>query len=278
MNGTIFDIKEFSIHDGPGARVTVFLKGCPLRCKWCHNPEGLTAEAQLMYKKSLCLHCNRCLIPCSHPECKPFGRCIHACANGCLSLSGKIVSSDALVAKMESYRDFFRMAKGGITVSGGEPMLQADFVCEFIQKLRQAMPEVNAALQTSGYADFDTYQRMIDSFDYIMQDLKLGDDAAHRFYTGVSNHKILKNIEYLKQSGKPFLFRIPLIPGITDTHENLTQLSKIAGDYPVELLGYNTLAGAKYEMLDMQYPLAQEQRSSMGSITGFASYFSNVKT
>ncbi len=279
MNGTIFDIKEFSIHDGPGARVTVFLKGCPLRCKWCHNPEGLSPKMQLMHKKNLCVNCGRCKIPCSHPECAPFDRCIHACANGALSVSGKEMSSDELVKKMENYRSFFQMAKGGITISGGEPMMHADFVCEFIDKLKETMPEIHTALQTSGYADHETYRNMVDRFDYIMQDLKLGGSKEHMLYTGVSNEKILKNIEYLKRSGKEFIFRVPLIPGITDTPKNLTLLSQLAGKYPVELLKYNTLAGAKYEMINMNYPLRDETVKDCltDDMSNPISYFQNGK-
>ncbi len=287
MNGTIFDIKEFSIHDGPGARVTIFLKGCPLRCKWCHNPEGLSSKIQLMYKKNMCTHCGKCLQPCDHPECEPFDRCIHACANGCLSLSGKAASPSELADKMTGYRDFFQMTGGGVTISGGEPMVQADFVLEFIKELKHRMPEVHTALQTSGYADYETYCQMIDGFDFIMQDLKLGDCKEHLTYTGVSNDKILKNAEYLKKSGKPFVFRIPLIPGITDTDHNLKLLSQIAEYYPVELLKYNTLAGAKYEMLDMQYPLTEgisiinddvsDNAYSKNKEASPASYFKNAK-
>ncbi len=176
MDGVIFDMKEFSIHDGPGARITVFLKGCPLRCRWCHNPEGLRPQPQLMYNKNTCVHCGACRIPCAHPECAPFGRCIHSCANGCLRVAGKRISSGELAQTLLENADVLTLTGGGITVSGGEPMLQSDFVCELADKL----PGVHKALQTSGYTDLETYKKVVSRFDYIMQDIKLADDGLHR--------------------------------------------------------------------------------------------------
>lgn len=269
MNGIIFDIKEFSIHDGPGGRITVFLKGCPLRCVWCHNPEGLSTKPQLMYKENLCVHCKVCEKECTHDDCKKWGRCIHVCPNNALSVAGREISSDELAKKLLSNKDFLEISGGGVTVSGGEPMLQSEFVCELADKLGS----MHKAIQTSGFTDEDTYKRVIDKFDYIMQDIKIADEELHKKYTGVSNKNILKNIEYLKQSGKEFVFRVPLIPGITDTDENLEAISKITEGYPVELLRYNTLAGAKYKMLGMEYQLSDKKNEDKD----FVSFFENAK-
>lgn len=247
----------------------MFLKGCPLRCVWCHNPEGLTSTPQLLYKKNLCTHCNRCKIPCNHPECTSFNRCIHACANNCLSVSGTDISANALADKLHKNKEILKMLGGGITLSGGEPMLHADFVCELADKLS----DIHLAIQTSGYTDFSIYKSVIDKFDFIMQDIKLADDEAHQRYTGVSNAPILQNIEYLKSCGKPFVFRVPLIPNITDTDQNLKALSKIAESFPVELLRYNTMAGAKYEMLGTKYSLGNTPNRTMD----FTKYFRNAK-
>lgn len=269
MNGTIFDIKEFSIHDGPGARITVFLKGCPLRCKWCHNPEGLSCKPQLMIKENLCVHCMRCRMPCEHEECKSFDRCIHACPNGCISVSGKVISDVELASKINSNAEVLNSMRGGVTFSGGEPLLQADFVCSAAEKLR----DMHKAIQTSGYADIETYKKVILKMDYVMQDIKLADEEAHIKYTGVSNKKIIKNIEWLKDSGKKFVLRVPLIPDITDTDENLEKISKIAGSYPVELLRYNSLAGAKYKMIGMKYLLPDNKNRDID----FTGYFENAR-
>ena len=255
MNGTIFDIKEFSIHDGPGGRITVFLKGCPLRCVWCHNPEGLKKEPQLMHKKNLCTNCGMCKTPCNHEECKPFGRCIHSCYNGALSVAGYEISADELADKLNKNESLLKSLNGGVTISGGEPLMQADFVCELADKLK-----VHKAIQTSGYTDIETYKKVIDKFDYIMQDVKLANCEAHKLYTDVSNENILKNIEYLKNSGKEFVFRVPMIPSVTDTEENLAEIKKITEGYKVEYLPYNTLAGAKYEMLGMEFKLKGEEQ------------------
>ena len=251
MKGIIFDIKEFSIHDGPGGRTTVFMKECPLRCRWCHNPEGLERRIQLMKKHNLCVHCGRCETGCDHEECKPLGICIHACPNGCLSVSGKLVDSIELAEKLKKDKDIFKNLNGGVTVSGGEPLVQADFVCDLADNLNG----IHKAIQTSGYADEEIYKRVISKFDYVMQDIKLVDENKHIKYTGVSNKKILKNIEWLKRSGKKFVLRCPQIPGITDTKENIAAVSRIADGFKIEFLKYNDLAGAKYEMLGMQYKL-----------------------
>ena len=268
MIGTIFDIKEFTIHDGPGSRITVFLKGCPLKCQWCHNPEGLKVKKQLMYKSNFCSHCDACRRKCEHEECQPFERCIHACPNGCLSIAGEEISSEDLANKLQKYADMLHVMGGGITFSGGEPMLQADFICEVAKKL----PGTHKVVQTSGYADLETYQKVVSHMDYVLQDIKLADEQEHIKYTGVSNQKILRNIEWLKTSGKQFVFRVPLIPKSTDTEENLKAISEIVGDYRTELMPYNPLAGAKYAMVDMKYTLSDEKNRE----EDFTKYFKNA--
>lgn len=268
MQGTIFDIKEFTVHDGPGSRITVFLKGCPLRCVWCHNPEGLKVEKQLMYKSTFCTHCNNCFKPCSHEECQPFQRCIHACMTGCLTIAGETIDSDELAKRLKKNEIILKALKGGVTFSGGEPMMQADFVCDTAERLG----DMHKAIQTSGFADLNTYQRVIAHFDYVMQDIKLISNNLHRKYTGVSNDVILKNAEWLKSSGKNFVYRVPLIPGITDTEDNLRAISEFVGNHKTELMPYNEFAGAKYKMVGMKYTLGNEKNRK----EDYASYFKNA--
>ncbi|MCI8525099.1 MAG: glycyl-radical enzyme activating protein [Oscillospiraceae bacterium] len=251
MTGTIFDIKEFSVHDGPGPRVTVFFKGCPLRCQWCHNPEGLLPAPQLLWKRTLCTGCGACRVPCGHLECQPLGRCCHRCIHGALSLSGRTWELDALAARLLGYGGMLRSMGGGVTLSGGEPLYQWEFAAALLERLRG----VHRAIQTSGFAEADAFRAVLAETDYVMMDVKLADPAQHRRYTGVDNAQILRNLRILQESGTPHLLRTPLIPGITDTEENLRAVAALAGESPVELLEYNRFAPAKYGLLEQEFPL-----------------------
>ena len=254
MTATIFDIKEFSIRDGPGSRTTVFFKGCPLRCRWCHNPEGLSPAPQLMVKESRCLHCEQCKAPCSHPECKPFGRCLHVCPQGCVTVSGKEWNSGELAEKILKNRTMLEMLGGGVTFSGGEPMLQHRFLLDLIPKLQG----MHTAMETSGFAAPEAFRAVCEMLDYVMMDVKLANCDAHRKWTGVPNDTILENLRWLKQSGIPHEFRTPMIPGVTDTAENLTAIEELTAGSKWTKLPYNTLAGSKYPMLGMIYPFDKE--------------------
>ena len=250
MTGTIFDIKEMAVHDGPGLRTTVFLKGCPLRCLWCHNPEGLSREPQLSFRAQQCQNCGLCRRGCSHPDCQPYGRCLHICPQGLLSISGKEMTPLQLAQRLKRSR-FLTEPGGGVTFSGGEPLLQH----EFLRAVLEELPGVHTAIETSGYAEEGVFQDIITHMDLVYMDIKLADDSLHRKYTGVSNEKILRNLKLLQQSGIPCIVRTPLIPGITDTEENLTAIRDLIGNLPHELLPYNTMAGAKYPLFGMKFPL-----------------------
>lgn len=248
--GTVFDIKEFTVHDGPGPRVTVFLKGCPLHCKWCHNPEGISEKPQLMIKRNKCVNCGLCKKNCTHEICHEFGRCIYACPRGLISIAGKRYTSQELAIKLESYMPFFKDG-GGVTFSGGEPLLQSNFVISVCKRI----PNIHKALQTCGYAQKQVFQEVLKYVDYVLFDLKLIDSETHKKYTGVYNDCILENYQWLKKSGKPYVVRVPLIPGITDTKENLEKIASITDGDKVELLKYNQLAGVKYNWIGETYAL-----------------------
>ena len=245
MTGTIFDIKEFSLHDGPGPRSTVFMKGCPLRCIWCHNPEGFSDKPQLMIKHNLCTHCKKCEAPCNHDECKAFSRCIHACPEGLISVSGQEISSDKLAKILMKNADFYKINGGGITFSGGEPLIQSEFLLEVISKIK-----CHTAIQTCGHAPCDVFKKVINAVDYVMMDIKIADRELHKKYTGVYNDIILENFEYLKKSKKDYIIRTPLIPDICDTQENLLQIKKIIGNSKWEKLPENIFWNSKYSMLE----------------------------
>lgn len=251
MIGTIFDIKEMAVHDGPGIRTTVFFKGCPLRCKWCHNPEGLSFEPQLMYKDARCIGCKNCQKECKHEECKPFGRCIHACPENCLEISGRKISAKELAKELKISAEILGDTFGGFTFSGGEPLAQPEFLLELMEELK----DCHLCIETSGFTDIETFKSVIDKLDFVIMDIKLANIEEHKKYTGVGNEQILANFEILKESGKPHIIRTPLIPDITDTRENLTAIEKIISGSTWEKLPYNAAAGAKYKMLGMEYCL-----------------------
>lgn len=251
MKGTIFDIKEMAVHDGPGIRTTVFLKGCPLRCQWCHNPEGLSFEPQLMYKDARCIDCKSCQKKCEHPECQAFGRCIYSCPENCLEIAGRQLDSKTLAKELKKSAEILGDTFGGFTFSGGEPLAQPQFLLELIEELK----DYHLCIETSGYAEKEIFKAVIDKLDFIIMDIKLADSEVHKKYTGVGNEKILANFEILKNSGKPYIIRTPLIPNITDTAENISKVKKIIGDSKWEKIPFNAAAGAKYKMLGMEFKL-----------------------
>lgn len=253
VKGTIFDIKEFTVHDGPGIRITVFLKGCHLRCNWCHNPEGLSFEPELMVRESACTHCGQCRNPCSHNMCRDFNRCIYACPSGLIKVIGEKVEADELAVRLKKYSEFLLMNKGGITISGGEPLAQPAFLLDLLKKLKP----MHTALETSGYGEKRVFAEAINLADLILFDIKHMDADVHKKYTGVDNKLIQFNLLNLMSSGKPFIARIPLIPGVNDTDDNLEKtarfLRRAAGRIRVELLPYNPFAGAKYPSVCRKY-------------------------
>ena len=251
MTGIIFDIKEMAVHDGPGIRTTVFFKGCPLRCRWCHNPEGLSFEPQLMYKQVRCIDCKSCKRECDHEVCKPFGRCILSCPENCLEIAGKRVEAKELAEELKKSAEVLGDTFGGFTFSGGEPLAQPEFLLELIENLKG----YHLCIETSGYANEETFKKVIEKLDFIIMDIKLADSLLHEEYIGKGNEQILRNFQILKNSGKDYLIRTPLIPNITDTEENLGKVKEIIGDSQWEKLPYNEMAGAKYKMLSMEYTL-----------------------
>lgn len=250
MKGTVFDIKEFALNDGDGIRTTVFLKGCPLHCIWCHNPEGLSPKRELFIKTNGCKNCGLCKRPCNHPDCKEFSRCLHICPNDLISVAGTDWESDKLADKLLKQCNTLNMLGGGITLSGGEPLMQHKFCEELLSQLKN---KTHIAIETSGYANQQIFDSIIQLCDFVFMDLKLYDNSLHKKYTGVSNENILQNAQKLKESGIPHSFRIPLIPCITDSNENLSALADVIGNSHVELLPYNKLAPAKYKNVNREF-------------------------
>ncbi len=254
MTGIVFEITQLAVFDGPGIRTTVFLKGCPLRCQWCHNPEGLSPEPELMVSKSRCTHCGRCRAVCRHPDhCILCGACVEACPNHLRKICGTRYTPEALAKLLLKDRDYLAKQGGGVTFSGGEPTMQSDFLLAVLKLL----PGVHKAIETCGYCKPEIFRRLLDQLDYVMMDLKLIDEEKHRHYTGVSNKMILENLEQLKRWGKPFVIRIPVIPGVNDDEENFAATARLLQGVQtlerVELLPYHVTAGAKYPMVNREY-------------------------
>lgn len=221
--GIVFSIEEFAVNDGPGIRTTVFLKGCPLRCVWCHNPEGWKSSPEPMVKK------------------------------GWTETCGYFIEAGELARRLGRDADIFRDSGGGVTFTGGEPLLQWEFLCEVMDLL----PDIHKAVETSGYAPPHAFQEVLRRTDTVLFDVKLVDPALHKRYTGVDNAPILKNLQQLRESGKRFVARIPLIPGVNDTEENMRSTLALLRESPglqrVELLRYHKMAGAKYPMVGLRY-------------------------
>ena len=250
--GLVFEIREFTVHDGPGGRLTVFLKGCPLACTWCQNPEGQNVYPELMARTNACTGCGSCRKEVDTEEYRLFGRSPSRCPAGLLRVSGEWYTAEALLDRILPLKEMLEMTAGGVTFSGREPLLQSDFLAEALDLLRES--GIHTAIETSGYADAETFREIVlRRCDYVMMDLKLIDRSLHEAYTGVDNDVILENARVLKESGLPHVFRTPLIPGITDTEENLAAIARFVGDSPHEKIPYNAAAGSKYPMLGREY-------------------------
>jgi pyruvate formate lyase activating enzyme len=223
VTGILFDIKEFALFDGPGLRTTVFLKGCPLRCAWCHNPEGLTAEPQMLRSA------------------------------GGERLVGQRFEAAALATRLNRQADILRDAGGGVTFSGGEPLQQAAFVGAVIDGLDRQ----HVVLDTSGYGEEAEFRRLVAKVDLVFFDLKLIDPHLHERYTGCGNGPILRNLRALSESKRPYVIRVPLVPGVTDTAANLSAIAQtcrcLAGLVRVDLLPYNRAAGGKYDACGLRF-------------------------
>lgn len=260
MKGLIFSIEEFAVYDGDGIRVNVFFKGCPLRCQWCHNPEGWENHIQIVKNPNGCLHCGTCIHICPSPErCTLCGQCILHCPRCLIRQSGQWMEASALAQRLMQYAPILRQSGGGLTFSGGEVLMQPDFLCEILEKTAS----MHRVIETSGYGDPEKWRRVLHLTDFVYYDLKIMDSAKHKAYTGVSNDLILQNAEILFASGVPCTIRVPFIHNVNTDSENLAALCVFVKNaknlHKVELLSYNKLAGAKYKGLGLTYGYTFQQ-------------------
>ena len=231
LTANIIDIKHLAVHDGPGIRTTIFFKGCPLRCQWCHNPESQIAAPQLGLLQKCCIQCRQCAEVCLHhrfvdnehiidrASCTACGKCVKACPVNALELYGKTVTLDEVVAELLRDKVFYQNSNGGCTVSGGEPLLQSDFCAALFAELKKH--NVHTALDTCGAVPWSAFEKVLPVTDMILFDLKHPDSAQHKAAVGMGNEQLLTNLFELDKYNKPIEIRIPLIPGINSDMDSL---------------------------------------------------------
>lgn len=259
--GIITSIQRFSIHDGPGIRTTIFFKGCPLRCQWCHNPETYLSERELCYKAEKCIGCGRCVETCSQQglTLKEEGLeyqsdiCLHcfACAENCpakaLFVCGEKRTLSETLKEVLADKSLYRSSRGGVTFSGGEATMQSEFVVDLAKELKKE--GIHLALDTCGLCNPKVFARVVEPMDLCLYDIKHSDSEKHRELTGAGNEVILRNLSYLNEIGKPIFIRIPVIPGKNDSWENYEAIAGILSNkqavQEIALLGYHALGLSK---------------------------------
>jgi pyruvate formate lyase activating enzyme len=259
--GIVFDIQRGSLRDGPGVRTTVFLKGCPLRCRWCHNPEAMRRMPQLSFNVDRCVICGDCGAVCPEgahrfeggghvidfSRCVACGRCVDACDHEGLWMVGSDMSADDVMTEVCADQDFYRHTGGGMTLSGGEPLCQPDFALELLRKSRAL--GIATCVETSGFVPAEVLERALAYVDLLLVDYKMTDPQKHIEYTGVTNERILENLEGAYKCGTAIMLRCPIVPGVNDDDQHLRGIREIDKKYPglrgIELLAYHNLGVSK---------------------------------
>ena len=273
VSGVVTDIQRFSIHDGPGIRTTVFVKGCPLRCFWCHNPEALEPRPQLQYFPDRCIGCGACVDACpeaahaihdgihrfDRSRCTGCGLCVETCYARALLMAGEVKSADEIVEVVLRDTAFYETSGGGVTISGGEPLQQPRFTRAVLAACREA--GVHTAIETAGHVAWDHLLTVLPETDLVMMDIKTMHTEAHRKATGVSNERILENARRVSENGTPLIIRTPIVPGVNDTVESIDAIAGFAAGLrslvTYELLRFHMMAGAKYAALGMACQAAE---------------------
>lgn len=250
MRATIFDIQRASMVDGPGVRTSVFFKGCNLRCAWCHNPEGMESKRQLLFYKSRCSHCGRCKTFCTRSECVSCGECAEICPSGARKAVGYDITADELLQKVLEDMPFYRAGNGGVTCSGGECMLQADFLKTFLSMCKAET--VHTAVDTAGCVSWQAFESVLPYADMFLYDIKCISSDRHRKFVGVDNRVILENYRRLIEAGARIWVRVPLIPEFNCEDEEMARVCEFLAKFrpeKVEILPYHAMGEGKYAAL-----------------------------
>jgi pyruvate formate lyase activating enzyme len=290
VTGAVTNIQRFSIHDGPGIRTTVFLKGCNLRCFWCHNPETLRPQPELQIFPNRCIGCGECFKRCPNgchamvdgvrqflrDQCTACGICADTCYAQALEIVGKVKTVDQVVEEVLRDRAFYETSGGGVTVSGGEPLLQLDFTIGILALSREQ--GIHTAIETAVNYPWERVAAVLPVTDLVMMDIKLMDSAKHRECTGVPNERILENAMRLGQQSIPLIVRTPVIPGVNDTTDEIEAIAAFVAGLPnlqyYELLPFHPMATSKYDSLDLDYrarDMKSPSRETMDALTAAAS-------
>ncbi len=293
MNGIITTIQRMSIHDGPGIRSTIFLKGCNLHCLWCHNPETYSAKIELEWIADKCIGCGECMSVCrtgaltvdagivqlDKKKCMSCFVCMSNCFTGALQKVGREISPAETFSEIEQDFPFFKESQGGITISGGEPMLQEQYVTETLQLFKNA--GCHTAIETNLTVPWEKYQRVLEYIDLVMADLKLMNDQKHRQWTGGSNRQVLENILKLEQSGKAYWLRTPIVPRVNHSKKEVEEIvafvSGLKNIQKFELLPFHSLAASKYKNLGIDNFFEEENTISQKELECYNSILEKYK-
>ena len=289
----IFDIKRYAINDGPGIRIVIFMKGCNLNCLWCHNPEGISFRQEKIYTVSKCIQCGTCVRACLEKAltltgngivtdpglCQLCGQCAEVCPTKAIELSGRSMTVNQIMNEIRKERVFFDQSGGGVTFSGGEPLLHSEFLIPLLDECGKQ--GIHRAVDTAGLVNSEILIEAARRTDLFLFDLKMMDSEMHRKWTGVANEKILKNLKLLAESGAKIIIRIPLIGGVNDDFENIKATAQFIADLPgekreINLLPYHKIAQTKYGKLgrpgDFQLLNEPDKKTQLNAISIFREY------
>lgn len=293
--GTIINIQKYCVHDGPGIRTTVFFKGCPLRCWWCHNPESHNPKHEIMFFQERCQGCGVCVKRCpenaieikdsvpvwDEKKCRLCGKCTDFCPNNAREYVGQDITKVELMQEIAKDMVFYEESGGGVTFSGGEPLLHADFLSEVLKSCKEK--GINTAVETSGYAPWESFEKILGNVDLFLYDLKLMDSEKHKKYMGVGNEVILSNLKKLSSRGANIFARMPIIAGVNDDEEHINEAIKFLSEIKplqVNLLPYHKMGMDKYRRLSKDYKLSGMEKPSDERLAEIADKFNKcgIKT